>query len=208
MITTHNVHDVASNDVVADLLFCGTAARLDADKVGWLPHQAYREAFLSQRLVIVENNNDRVGFALWQLSRGQLKLYQVWVRQDARLILHGRALVDHVERFAIELGAYRLRAWVAEDLAANTFWKAIGFEHISWRYSPRKHSSRRHLLWVRTTASQHVSSQCEPSLQHGESLLLPTRTCQDLQGTKAAHTEWTEHQATTTQQTHRPQQAH
>lgn len=174
MISTRDVHELQGSRLVDALAFCGAAARIDPDKIGWLPHQAYREAFLQQRLVIVENNDDKVGFALWQSSRGQIKLYQVWVRPDARLILHGKALVHHVERLAIEHSAYRLRAWVAQDLAANTFWRSIGFDNISWRYSTRKHSDRKHLLWVRRVPPTLSAELFESSAPHEAQLILPT----------------------------------
>lgn len=147
-VSTYNVHEQSQGIIADSLAFAGSASRFDADKVGWMPTQAYSEATQQKRLVICTNNSDKVGFVLWQISRGEMKIYQIWVRSDARLIEHGLALVSHVESIASTRGAYRMRAWVAEDLAANLFWAAMGFRKISWRWSPRKSSKRKHLLWV------------------------------------------------------------
>lgn len=172
-VRTYNVHEQDQATLAEDLRFAGTASKHDADKVGWMPLGAYREATAQRRLVICTNNGDRVGFTLWQYKAGELKLYQVWVRADARLIVHGRSLVSHVEAIAATHGCYRLRAWVAEDLAANLFWAAIGFQNISWRWSPRKTSKRKHLLWIRSivpglpVTTPHAQQDAGP-------LLLPT----------------------------------
>jgi hypothetical protein len=74
---------------------------------------------------------------------------QIWVRRDARLIEHGRALIDHLEdAHARRLNAWQLRAWVAEDLEANLFWPQIGFVYRGWRWGPARRA-RRHNLWTR-----------------------------------------------------------
>lgn len=170
-VLTYNVHEQQPFKKADSLAFASCASRLDADKVGWMPLQAYREAVQQQRLVICENNGDKVGFILWAISRGELKIYQCWVRKDARLILHGKALVAHVEEIAATYDAYRLRAWVAEDLAANVFWAAIGFENIGWRHSPRPTAKRKHLLWVKSLLLR-LPCYSEPSLRGASQRLL------------------------------------
>lgn len=150
-VRVDNLHELPPRDLLDALTFCASACRIDADKIGWMPHQGYRDGWLQRRLIRVTNNDDQVGFALWALARGELKIFQCWVRPDARMILHGRALIDHLDEIAQRRGAYRLRCWVAEDLAANLFWRAIGFSAKTWRWSPRSTSRRRHLLWTRPT---------------------------------------------------------
>jgi len=165
MTIAEDVANRAPNLQTQDLRFAASAAREDADKIGWLVHSVYDTALLRNRLIVVVTNGDRVGFALWghNPSTAELKLYQVWVRQDARLIINGRLLVAQANKHARELRATKLRCWVAEDLAANLFWKAIGFKKKAWRYGPARLSKRKHNLWVK---------QVSPSL--GQSPILST----------------------------------
>jgi GNAT superfamily N-acetyltransferase len=132
------------------LLLADKAIDVDGHCIGFLPHGAYHDATAHNRLFSLFRNDDRVGFVLW--SRNQIRecrILQIWVRSDARLIEHGRALVEHLEEaHARRMHLWQLRAWVAEDLAANVFWPQIGFTKRGWRWGPAKRA-RRHNLWTR-----------------------------------------------------------
>lgn len=131
------------------LSFCYSACRIDGECLGWLPKMAYDQAHQQGRIAAVYNNDDLVGFALWSVDCGQLRCLQVWVRRDARLLLHGKALVDFLDATARQLRCHVLRLWCAIDLAANHFWKALGFRYRGWRWGRAK-NSRRHALWSRS----------------------------------------------------------
>lgn len=133
------------------ILLADHAITRDGHCIGFLPHGAYHDATTNGRLFSLFRNGDRVGFLLWSANQlRECRVLQIWVRQDARLIEHGRALIDHLQNaHARKLHAWQLRAWVAEDLAANLFWPQIGFELRGWRWGPAKRS-RRHNLWTRS----------------------------------------------------------
>lgn len=151
MTIVSEISNRGTKQVREDLLFCASAARKDASKIGWIPHAAYTKAALRNNLILLTTNGDRVGYALYGVNTftAELKLFQVWVRQDARLIVNGRLLVAKAEEVARRARAWRLRCWVAEDLAANLFWHAIGFKKKTWRDGPAKSSKRKQILWVR-----------------------------------------------------------
>jgi len=130
------------------LRFCYSACRIDGECIGWLPAAAYDEAHLAGRLLALWNNDDLVGFLLWSCDGYELRILQIWIRRDARLLLHGRALIEGAEETARAEGAVRLRLWCAIDLAANLFWRALGFRYKCWRWGRAK-KSRRHALWTR-----------------------------------------------------------
>lgn len=150
----------------AALLFCYSASKLDANSIGWLPKAAYNNRHERGELLTLFNNSDLVGFVL--MSRpspyGELRCLQIWVRRDARMLIHGRALIDELERIGHERHCWLLRLWCAEDLAANLFWEALGFDKRGWRQGPAK-VSRRHNLWVRrinrSSLSPPASEQSE-----------------------------------------------
>jgi hypothetical protein len=85
---------------------------------------------------------------MWVVTERIAKIYMTWVRPDARMILHGRALVDAIEKAAASERCGLISLWCAEDLSANIFWRAIGFTNTNWRYG-RGLKPRRHLLWRR-----------------------------------------------------------
>ena len=134
----------------AALLFCYSASKLDANSIGWLPKQAYDNRHERGELLTLYNNDDLVGFVL--MSRpspyGELRCLQIWVRRDARMMIHGRALIDELDTIAEQRHCWLLRLWCAEDLAANLFWEALGFQKRGWRWGPAK-TPRRHNLWTR-----------------------------------------------------------
>lgn len=134
----------------------------DGNCIGFLPHGAYHDASCNNRLFSLLRNGDRVGFILWSANQlRECRILQIWIRRDARLIEHGRALVEHLQNaHARRLHAWQLRAWVAEDLEANLFWPQIGFIKRGWRWGPAKRA-RRHNLWTRPV----ISSACPPRFE-------------------------------------------
>lgn len=127
------------------------AVRVDTYSIGWLPYPAYERRHEQGRVFAVSNNAEFVGFALWSPNYEdlELRILQIWIRGDARLLLHGRALTTAVCSEAAGLGLVRIRLWCAEDLAANLFWEALGFDCRGWRHGRgRWDASRRHRLWT------------------------------------------------------------
>ena len=146
-VLTKNLDDTKKRSALA---FCYSASKVDANAIGWLPKQAYDNRHDRGELLTLFNNDDLVGFIL--MSRpspyGELRCLQIWVRRDARMMIHGRALTDRLEEIAAERHCWLLRLWCAEDLAANLFWEALGFQKRGWRWGPAK-TPRRHNLWTR-----------------------------------------------------------
>lgn len=121
---------------------------LDGHCLGWVPRAIIRGKHDQGRILGIWNNGDCVGWLGWAVSQGLMRIHYTWIRNDARLILHGRALVDAVNDLAHDRQLPRIELWCATDLAANVFWRALGFECICWRWGRAK-KSRRHYLWRR-----------------------------------------------------------
>jgi GNAT superfamily N-acetyltransferase len=129
---------------------------VDTHAVGWLPTAAFDTRAENDDVIAVYRNEDLVGWAMIARSnhRGVMKLYQIWVRPDARIIEHGRALVDAITKRALQRRCLRIEAWVAEDLPANFFWSAIGFLRSNWRWG-RGRNPRKIFRWI--TPTLHLS---------------------------------------------------
>jgi len=121
----------------------------DTHAVGWLPTSVFDARAATGEVTAVYRDRELVGWCLRgeSLTRKVLKIYQIWVRPDARILEHGRALIADVAKIAHGQKCSYLEAWVAEDLAANVFWKAIGFTRTVWRWG-RGRSLRKIWRWV------------------------------------------------------------
>lgn len=128
------------------LTFAASSHKIDGMCIGWLTAGAYVGAHNQGRLVACYNNADLVGYILWSCNRGIMCCFVVYVRRDARLLIHGRALVDWIIEEGARRGCTRVELWCAIDLAANLFWAALGFERVCWRWGRAK-KSRKHWLW-------------------------------------------------------------
>lgn len=143
------------------LIACYESHRVDGHCLGWLPRSAYNARHEEGQIYTCHNNGDHVGHCMWQSHERIAKIFMTWVRPDARLILHGRALVDAIEKEAATRGCSLLSLWCAEDLAANLFWRALGFTNPSWRWG-RGSNPRKHLLWRRPIAPQLTTLATSP----------------------------------------------
>lgn len=162
-------------DIHELFLLADHAINTDGHCIGFLPHGVYHDATRQHRLFSLFRNDDRVGFILWSSNRiRECRILQIWIRRDARLIEHGRALVEHLEEtHARRLHLWVLRAWVAEDLEANLFWPQIGFVKRGWRWGPAKRA-RRHNLWTRPVISETLHPQCDPAPAQSTALAFQT----------------------------------
>ena len=81
-------------------------------------------------VLVVEANNDPVGYTLITPGRGMgsyLRIQQIAVRDDARRLHYGHALMSVIERFAREQQRAGARLRCRADLDSNNFWQAMGF---------------------------------------------------------------------------------
>lgn len=115
-------------------------ARLGTDSIGFIPYEGLERRVLENNVVVLENNDDPIGFAVVGGQGSSLRCFQIWVRPDARLLLHGRALVDALQRKAARAGKVRLSLWCLESLPSVLFWRALGFQEVARRRRSRKHS--------------------------------------------------------------------
>ena len=170
--TSRGIHVVKTLDLTprqqTELLsFATSSTRIDGQCIGWLPTAAYVGAHEQGRIVACYNNGDLVGYILWGANNGIIRCFIVWVRRDARLMVHGRALVDAIADEGRRRNCTRCELWCAIDLAANLFWAALGFSRITWRWG-RARKPRKHWLW-----RYHLSEQLQLPAPNGHEQQLP-----------------------------------
>ena len=119
--------------------------------LGFFP-RAQLEGYLDNGWVLVaEMDGSPVGYVASRdryLKRDELGvIYQLCVSPGAQRGLIGASLIKEV----FERSAYGCRlycCWCAQDLAANKFWEALGFQAIAFRGGSAK-KSRTHIFWQR-----------------------------------------------------------
>ena len=82
-------------------------------------------------VLIAESNNDPVGYVLITPGKGAYKyakIQQIAVRNDARRLSYGSALIDVCRQFCEEFNRTGFTLRCRQDLESNLFWKALGFE--------------------------------------------------------------------------------
>ncbi len=83
-------------------------------------------------VLICEANNDAVGYVLITPGKGAYKyakIQQIAVRNDARRLHYGSALLDVCRQFCEQFHRIGFTLRCRQDLESNNFWKALGFEN-------------------------------------------------------------------------------
>lgn len=105
--------------------------------LGFLPFIALRQAIELGRVFLCYENDEPAGYVIHGPGKRHTKIYQVCVAEDARRIEHGTALIEAVKAVANHHRAHDLTLHCAEDLPANSFWNALGFEPAGRRCKRR-----------------------------------------------------------------------
>ena len=91
---------------------------------------------------VCEKNDDPVGYVLLTPghSGGYAKIQQIVVREDARRLDYGTALLHVVKEFCEEMGRIGVTLRCRQDLPSNLFWQDLGFDCYGvWRKGETNH---------------------------------------------------------------------
>ena len=109
-----------------DLKYVMALQRANRESVGGLPSPAMRERIDRGTLALASINGDPVGYLLYDLRDGILRIAQACIQYDARRRTYGEQLwLWLVNRHGAEMREARLRC--AADIDANVFWQSQGF---------------------------------------------------------------------------------
>jgi GNAT superfamily N-acetyltransferase len=144
---------------VKDLLFIDKLQRENSQAVGFIQRTIWDQyVFGGERnftVFLCEKNDDAVGYVLVTPGRGAnsyVRIQQIVVRDDARRLDYGTALLAVVRQLVEHLGRAGARLRCRVDLEANRFWEALGFRQYGlWRKGMVNHvgmtASDDILLW-------------------------------------------------------------
>ena len=146
----HN--DIAKNilvrtSTIKDMLLIDKLQKENSFAVGFIQKTIWESyVFGGQRnfiVLICEANNDAVGYVLITPGLGQYryaKIQQICIRNDARRLHYGTALLDVCRQFCNKFDRMGFTLRCRTDLDSNNFWKALGFEHYkTWEKGKINH---------------------------------------------------------------------
>jgi GNAT superfamily N-acetyltransferase len=117
-----------------DKLFIDKLQKDNSYAVGFIQETVWdKYVFGGERNFVVficEKNNDMVGYVLLTPGRkaySYAKVQQVAVREDARRLDYGSALISVVKDFCNTFDRMGVTLRCRTDLQSNNFWKALGF---------------------------------------------------------------------------------
>lgn len=123
------------NATIPDIKYIDWLRSKEFNSIGFIPKVRYEMEITGERggdIILAKENNDLVGFAY--ITYGppySAKIQQIAIQEDARRMERATALIDEVSTRAKRRGCAEIGCRCAEDLEANNFWLALGFEQVS-----------------------------------------------------------------------------
>ena len=135
---------------IKDWLIIDKLLNENSNAIGFIPKTYFEKAVWGGQknamVFICESNNDQVGYVY--ITPGKkyasfAKIQQIAVRDDARRLKYGTALMQVCKEFCIKFGRKGFTLRCRQDLSSNYFWQALGFvQYGVWEKGRYKRSSR------------------------------------------------------------------
>jgi predicted GNAT family N-acyltransferase len=132
---------------IKDMLLIDKLQKENSFAVGFIQKTVWEKyVFGGERNFIVficEANNDAVGYVLitpGKSSYKYAKIQQIAVRNDARRLHYGTALLDVCRQFCEKFHRVGFTLRCRQDLESNNFWKQLGFQNYGiWEKNKINH---------------------------------------------------------------------
>jgi len=139
---------VVRTSVESDLIFIDKLQKDNSYAIGFIPQTYFEKAVYggikNSPVFICEKNNDPVGYIYLTPGKGThtyIRVQQIAVRDDARRLDYGSALIAVVKDFCEQFQRLGARLRCRTDLESNHFWKALGFKQYGlWTKGMVNHS--------------------------------------------------------------------
>ncbi len=132
---------VVRTSTIRDQLLVDKLQKENAHAVGFIQDTIWKDYVWGGKrnfvVLICEVNADAVGYVLITPARGTYryaKIQQIAVRNDARRLQYGQALISVCRDFCEQFGRLGFTLRCRTDLESNHFWKSLGFTHYdTWK---------------------------------------------------------------------------
>ena len=108
-----------------------TVSRTETDAIGFLPNEARARHHRKGLIWTAEEHGELVAFCVRSplQKSGTVQIHQAFTIDPARRYYFQTALVGKIAELARSDGAKAVILKCADDLSANMFWTAVGFDH-------------------------------------------------------------------------------
>ena len=130
-----------------DLSYVLALSKKHYTEIGFLPTPRLEQYRERGQLWMAQENDELCGFMVWGRGWPVLRVYQVCIQYDAQRLAHGVGLVRRLIAKADQEGYEAISCYVADDIDANHFWRAAGFQHVGTRDNGNVRG-RLHNHWV------------------------------------------------------------
>lgn len=156
--------------VPSDVKFIDALQKRFSNEVGFLPLAALDANIVKNRIAIGFENDEPAGYILGKPNyKGDPELailYQCAIEYSAQRHMLGSSLLEHAVGLFPPPSALAC-AWVAQDIEANFFWEACGFEPIAARRGSKR-KGRVHIFWQRRIDPRNKTVELRhPDMTHG-----------------------------------------
>lgn len=132
---------------LSDMLLVDKLQKENSYAVGFIQKTIWEEYVWGGKrnfiVLICEANNDPVGYVLITPGIGSMtyaKIQQIAIRNDARRLHYGTALIEVCREFCETFGRIGFTLRCRVDLESNRFWKTLGFEnYATWEKGKINH---------------------------------------------------------------------
>lgn len=122
-------------------------SKLNYEQIGFIPRPRLEQYAERGQLWSETENGELCGFLVWGNGWPVLRVYQICIQYDARRRENGYRLLRRLIEKASAEGYEAISCYVADDIEANDFWRAVGFSVIGQRDGGMTRG-RRHNHWV------------------------------------------------------------
>jgi hypothetical protein len=112
---------------LGDLAYIDHLQRKNAEELSFYPKAVFEREVPAGRVVLAELNGDPCGYIYHGAFGVALKIHQACIQYDVRGQLYGAELVRHVVSLAQAADCHGITLRCGSDIAANGFWRAMGF---------------------------------------------------------------------------------
>lgn len=113
---------------LTDLLFIDDLQRKNAEELSFYPSVVFEREIPAGRIILAKVNNEPAGYLYHGAFSPVCKIHQACIHYDLRGYLYGSALVRFFSSLCKAAGVMSVTLRCGSDIAANGFWKAMGFE--------------------------------------------------------------------------------
>jgi len=115
-----------------DLIFVDHLQKRNAEELAFYPKQVFEREIENERILLALVNNEPAGYLYHgaQRTSGFTKIHQACIEYDLRGNWYGAALCKLLEESGILLGIAGIQLRCGSDIAANRFWKLMGFKCV------------------------------------------------------------------------------